>query len=207
MASLVKKMIRGKPYYYARECKRINGKPKIVWQKYLGRAEDIIAVLTTGPAAADPPQPREAMVTDFGAVVAVYDLAARLRLVECIDRHVAKRGTGPSVGEYLLVAALNRCVAPCSKAGIAEWFQSTALRRLIPIKARQLTSQRFWDNMDRVSSQAIVAIEQDLTATRCIDAEERIHARLETPGPEPVATVFMPGLVDIEHVLLCQGLQ
>ena len=38
MASITKKVIRGKPYYYARECKRVDGKPKIVWQKYLGRA-------------------------------------------------------------------------------------------------------------------------------------------------------------------------
>ena len=42
MASLTKKVIRGRAYYYARECKRVNGRPKIVWQKYLGRAEDII---------------------------------------------------------------------------------------------------------------------------------------------------------------------
>jgi hypothetical protein len=46
MASLLKKTIRGKTYYYARECRRVDGKPKIVWQKYLGRADDIIAALT-----------------------------------------------------------------------------------------------------------------------------------------------------------------
>ena len=52
MASITKKMIRGKPYYYARECKRINGKPKIVWQQYLGRPEDIIkAVIEIGRAS------------------------------------------------------------------------------------------------------------------------------------------------------------
>lgn len=42
MASIIKKTIRGRPYYYARECKRVEGKPKIVWQKYLGRAEDLL---------------------------------------------------------------------------------------------------------------------------------------------------------------------
>ena len=65
---------------------------------------------------------------DFGAIAALYDLATRLRIVECIDRHVSKRGGGPTVGTYLLVAAINRCVAPCSKASIADWFGSTALR-------------------------------------------------------------------------------
>jgi transposase len=162
---LVKKIIRGKPYYYARECRRVNGKPKIVWQKYLGRAQDIIdAVSGPATATAAPAQPMEADVSDFGAVAALYDLAIRLRLVEFIDRHVPKRGHGPTVGTYLLVAALNRCVAPGSKASIAEWFSGTALRRLVDIETRQLTSQRFWDNMDRVSSDAITAIERDLVA-------------------------------------------
>jgi transposase len=55
-------------------------------------------------------------------------------------------------------------VAPCSKASIADWFQDTALRRLAGIEARQLSSQRFWDNMDRVPSEAIAAIERDIVA-------------------------------------------
>jgi transposase len=118
--------------------------------------------MTEDPAAAL--QPEEAVVTEFGAVVALYDLARRLRLVEHVDQHVPKRGPGPSVGTYLLVAVINRCVDPQSKAGIGAWFQKTALRRLVDIEARQLTSQRYWDNMDRISHEAIVAIERDLTA-------------------------------------------
>lgn len=165
MASIIKKTIRGKPYYYARECKRIDGKPKIVWQKYLGKAEDIVKALTSPQGqTATPVVPTEAVVTEFGAVVALYDLAQRLQLVRHIDLHAPKRGTGPSVGTYLLVAILNRCVAPCSKAAIADWFQDTALRRLIDIEARQLSSQRFWDNMDRVPSEAIADMERDIVA-------------------------------------------
>lgn len=164
MASLYKKMIRGKPYYYARECKRVDGKPKIVWQKYLGRPQDIIDAMTGPVAPGKPAQPKEAEISSFGAVAALYDLATRLRIVEFIDRHIPKRGSGPTVGTYLLVAAINRCIAPCSKASIAEWFGSTALRRWISLEGRQLTSQRFWDNMDRVSHDAIIAIERDLVA-------------------------------------------
>ena len=170
MASITKKIIRGKPYYYARECKRVNGKPKIVWQKYLGRPEDIIAAMVERRKGPQPipipipiPKPKEAVITDFGAVAALYDLAQRLGLTEHIDRHVPKNGSGPSVGTYLLVAILNRCVAPCSKAGIGTWFQGTVLRRLMDIETRQLTSQRYWDNMDRVSTEAIKAIERDIT--------------------------------------------
>jgi transposase len=164
MASITKKILRGKPYYYARECKRVNGKPKIVWQKYLGRADDIITAVTAQRSQAPiPAQPQEAIVTEFGAVVALHDIAERLRVRDHIDRHVPKRGGGPSVGTYLLVAILNRCVAPCSKASIAHWFQGTALRRLLDIDTKQLSSQRFWDNMDRVSREAMEAIERDIT--------------------------------------------
>jgi len=96
MVSIVKKLVRGKPYFYARECRRVDGKPKIVWQKYLGKAEDIVAALSQPRAAAA----ESAVVTEFGAVAALFDLAQRLRLVEFIDRHVgARRGrVGPSVG-------------------------------------------------------------------------------------------------------------
>src|SRR3954469_15171957 len=133
MASLIRKTIRGKTYYYARECRRIAGKPKIVWQRYLGRADDIIAALTQ-PTAPATIAPETAVITEFGAVLALYDVARRLRLVEHIDRHVpARRGPhGPSVGHYLLVAALNRCTDPRSKAQIAAWTERSALRRLGP---------------------------------------------------------------------------
>jgi transposase len=165
MASLIKKTIRGKAYYYARECRRVDGKPKIVWQKYLGRADDIIAALTQ-PTTPTTTAPEKAVVTEFGAVLALYDVAQRLRLVEHIDRHVpARRGPhGPSLGRYLLVAALNRCLDPRSKVQIAAWYQRTALRRLLDFRPEQLTSQRFWDQMDRLPPHAIIAIERDLTA-------------------------------------------
>jgi transposase len=161
MVSIIKKTIRGKLYYYARECRRVDGKPKIVWQKYLGKAEDIVA-------AVGQPQPlpiASTVVTEFGAVAALFDLARRVRLVDHIDRHVPPgRGpAGPGVGAYLLVATLNRIVEPRSKAKIARWFEGAVLRRLLDFRPEQLTSQRFWDQMDRVSASAIVAIERDLT--------------------------------------------
>ena len=162
MASIAPKKIAGHTYYYARECKRVDGKPKIVWQRYLGKAEDIIAKCARDSSTPGAVQPMHAALTDFGAVAALYDLAERLGIREVIDRHVPKRGSGPSVGTYLLVATLNRCVAPCSKASIADWFRGTVLRRLVDVDARQLTSQRYWDNMDRVSKKAIGAIEGDL---------------------------------------------
>jgi hypothetical protein len=42
MASVTAKVIHGKTYYYARECQRVNGKPKIVRTVYLGTADELI---------------------------------------------------------------------------------------------------------------------------------------------------------------------
>jgi transposase len=161
MASITRKKIRGGTYYYARECKRVDGKPKIVWQKYLGKAEDIISAVTQENVPV-PEAKKEGLIVDLGAVAALYDLSERLGIVEIIDEHVPKRGKGPSVGTYMLVATINRCVAPCSKAQIGEWFEGTVLRRLVDVEKRQLTSQRYWDNMDRISEDAINDIEADV---------------------------------------------
>ncbi len=156
MPSLTKKIIRGKPYYYLRECQRVDGKPKIVSTIYLGPPQSILDRLMR-------PEPAQVAIYEFGASAAVWDMAQAIDLLATLDRHVPKRGSqGPSVGQYLLIAALNRCMAPCSKAQIAAWYQKTALRRLLPLSNGQLTSQRFWDNMERVGAKQITAIERDL---------------------------------------------
>jgi len=159
MASLTKKIIRGKPYYYLRESQRVNGKPKIVSTIYLGSPQRLLDRLLR-------PEPAKVALSEFGASAAVFALAETLEVVAIIDRHVPKRGgQGPSVGTYLLVAALNRCMAPCSKAQIGDWYAKTALRRLLPLAAGQLTSQRFWDNMARVTREHIAVIEHELART------------------------------------------
>ena len=161
MASINKKIINGKPYYYARECQRVNGKPKIIWQKYLWRLEDIINTTNSKSWSSIQP-PKEAIITEFWAVAALYDIAKRLRLVEFVDKYVSKTGDWPTVWTYILIAIINRCIQPLSKSKIGDWFNNTILRNLIPVQSSQLTSQRFWDNIDRISAEDINLIERDL---------------------------------------------
>ena len=160
--SLLKKIIRGHPYWYARECQRVGGKPTIVWQKYLGKAE---AIATAMGAPSQPAPPKQVALGAFAGPAALYDLIQQLELIATIDRHAGKRLQGVSVGTYIALAALNRCLAPTSKARFAEWYQATVLRRLLPIAPRQLTSQRFWDHMSYLDADQIGAIETDLTRT------------------------------------------
>lgn len=162
MASLTPKVIHGKTYYYARECQRVDGKPKIVRTVYLGSAEDLIAAATLQKQS-QAPQPQSVDIAAFGDVVALYDLARQIGLVELLDRHIPKRDQGLSVGQYLLLAALNRAVHPTSKRQFTEWYRGTALVRLIPATAQQLSSQTFWNHLDFVEERHIRAAERELS--------------------------------------------
>jgi transposase len=157
--SLTKKIIRGRPYYYLRECQRVDGKPKIIWQQYLGSPAELVQRLQGGGA-------QKAVIREFGASAACLKIARQLDLVGTIDRLVRKRSThGVSVGQYVLIAVLNRCVAPCSKTQLSAWYEQTVLPRLLGVRPAQLSSQRFWDNMDRLDEQAIARIGCELADT------------------------------------------
>ena len=175
MASLTAKVVHGRTYYYARECQRINGKPKIVRTVYLGSADDLIAAVLQQQHA-QVPQPHAVAIAAFGDVVAFYDLAQQIGLVELLDRHLPKRDQGLSVGQYLLLAALNRAVQPTSKLQFADWYRQTTLPRLLPATVNHLSSQAFWNHFDFVAEQHIEAIERELSQ-RLI---ERFHLSLRT---------------------------
>lgn len=84
-------------------------------------------------------------------------------MVQHIDAAAPKRHQGPTVGAYLLVAAINRALAPTSKAKMAEWYHRTALYHVLPFRASELTSQRFWDHMSYIDETSIRTIETTLT--------------------------------------------
>lgn len=160
MPSLTAKTIHGHTYYYARYCQRVDGKPKIVRQVYLGRVEDLVA---TAQSSQQPPQPRETEVAAFGDIAALFDIAQRLDLVPLLDAILpAKRQQGLSCGQYLLLAAINRAVAPTSKLKFADWYQQTALTRLLPAHPAWLSSQHFWNHMDVVGSEHILEFEKQM---------------------------------------------
>lgn len=144
MSSLVKKTIKGKQYYYIVDSKRVNGKPKIVNQIYVGAVDSVMDMLKDIKGASAPLYTSD---FEFGASSALYDLALRLDLVNRIDQIAKKRCQGMSVGQYLLIAMINRALCPVSKSGIESWYSHSILSRLMPASKGQLSCQRFWDNM------------------------------------------------------------
>jgi transposase len=146
---------------------RVNGKPKMVSERYLGSAEQIVAALDAQAAASSPQRTRHLA---FGDVAAVWGMLDRIGLASLVDEVVRPRRSdaGASVGTYLALATLNRVVAPCSKLGFADWWASTAADRFTRIPARVLDHRRFWDAMAAVKLTELVEVERRL-ALRMVD--------------------------------------
>jgi transposase len=158
MATIQKKVSRGHTYWQIVESRRVNGKPRPVVLMHLGTAQNLLQRLEQQPN-----RPQKARVEQFGALAALWNIAQELDVVGIIDRHVHKRNQGLSCGQYLLLAALNRCVGSSSKAALYDWYRKTVLHRLMPTSKRSLASQRFWDHMAYLDEQTIKAISDELT--------------------------------------------
>ena len=108
---------------------------------------------------------------EFGAVAAAWGVLEDLGVAAIIDE-VA--GPGPSglplsAGTYLVLAALNRLVAPCSKLAFADWWKTTAAARFTKIPATALDHRRFWDAMHAVTLGQLAEISRQL-AVRIVQA-------------------------------------
>ena len=91
---------------------------------YLGKIDDLVAA---AEGLKHLPQPLETEVAAFGDVAALFDITQRLDLVQLLDSVLPpKRHQGLSVGQYLLLAAINRAVSPTSKLQFADWYRQTA---------------------------------------------------------------------------------
>lgn len=162
MATITQRVIKGHVYYYLVESARINGKPRLVKQKYLGTAEQIenaVNIMQTGA-----PKPEFSTVFDFGAVAALFDIADRLDIRSIIDCHAGKRNQGLPVSDTILLAAINRAVAPTSKKSFYEWYSKTVLYNMFPnANEKNLSSQGFWNNMSILAQEKIRKIEDEIT--------------------------------------------
>jgi len=168
MASLYKKVISGRPYWYLREMGWVDGKPKLVSERYLGTAAEIEALLDAREQAIMPERTRHLA---FGDVAAAWGMLDDLGVVQIVDEVTGGRraDAGASTGTYLALAALNRVVAPCSKLGFADWWRTTAADRFTKVPASVLDHRRFWDAMHAVRLEQLEEISARI-AVRAIQA-------------------------------------
>jgi transposase len=166
VASLYKKVISGRPYWYLREMGWVDGKPKMVSERYVGTAADIEALLD---AREEQMLPERTRYLEFGAVAAAWGLLAGLGVAAIIDEETGPRPPGLplSPGTYLALAVLNRVVDPCSKRAFADWWRTTAADRFTKIPVSALDHRRFWDAFHAVPPEALPRIEEKLALAAC----------------------------------------
>ena len=157
MASLYRKVINGKPYYYLREMGWVDGKPKMVSERYLGSVAEIVKAMDAAEAGM---MPQRTGHLAFGDVAAAWSLITDLGVAAVIDEVVGARRSdaGASVGTYLVLAALGRLVAPRSKKAFADWWATTAADRFTGISGKVLDHRKFWDAMHAVDAEALQEI-------------------------------------------------
>jgi len=159
MASIVGKRQGNQIYYYLVESARVNGKPRIVSQQYLGSAAEVMAKLS-GTA---PGEPARTQHKKFGDLAAVWSMLERLDVASVIDSVVPRyANAAASVGTYIALATANRIVAPCSKLAFADWWATTAGPRWLKLSDAAIDHRRFWDAMDRLGELELRAIETEL---------------------------------------------
>ena len=174
MASIVGKKISGKTYYYLVESARVDGKPRIVSQQYLGPADEVTARL----AGSGPGEPERSRHLAFGDLAAVWGVLGRLGYAGIVDEVAGGRRSDASagVGTYLALACANRVVSPRSKLAFAGWWPATAGARVTGVPWAALDHRRFWDAMDAVDDAALTGIERRLAAAMVAEF------RLELPS-------------------------
>lgn len=81
MPSIVGKRQGNQTYYYLVESARVQGKPRIVSQQYLGSAAEVMAKLS-GASAGEPVRTQH---KSFGDLAAVWSMLERLDVAGVID--------------------------------------------------------------------------------------------------------------------------
>jgi transposase len=116
MTALIKKKISGKIYWYAVKSARVDGKPKIVWQRYLGTADHIVDVFERGLDVT-------LKSYDFGGIAALLSVAEELGF-----KDIVTNATGdPEAWKHLLLMISGRFTKPRSKNKITGWYKETFL--------------------------------------------------------------------------------
>ena len=159
MPSLVAKKKGNKLYYYVVESARVEGKPRIVHQAYLGTAEKLADMVRDRTA----PIPLAASMREFGLPAALWAAAQQTGVWDLLHSLWPRPRSGPSPAHYLLLAAIHRICQPGPKTEVADWYRSSILSALWDFSPERFTSQAFWDAFEQIlpEAQQNLPVQQD----------------------------------------------
>src|SRR5450631_2767414 len=153
MASIVGKKKANQLYYYVVESARVDGKPRIVNQTYLGTAEKVGALIKDRAA----PVPLSASAIDFGLPGSLWLAAQQSGVFSVLESLWPKPRSGPSTAHYLLLAAIHRICQPGPKTEVSDWYRRTVLHSLWVLTPKDLRH--------RHSGTASIKFKPNLTTT------------------------------------------
>ncbi len=160
MASIVGKRRGKQTYYYLVESARVEGKPRIVSQQYLGSVEEVMAKLAETRCGAPA---RSAAQAVRGSGCGVVDAAATgrgrdrrrggapVRERGGVGGHLSRVGDCEPGGRPVLEAGVRRLVGHHGRTAVGEDSDRAALDH-----------RRFWDAMDRLDTRQLREIETEL---------------------------------------------
>src|SRR5258707_11792285 len=161
MASLVAKKKGNRLYYYLVESARVDGKPRIVHQAYLGTAEKLAELVQQRTA----PIPLSASLRDFGLPGALWLAAKHSGVWPLLESLWSAPRSGPGPAHYLLLAAIHRICDPGPKTEVGNWYEQTILASEWGFPSERFTSQAFWDAFEQIlpaSSETLTHAEDPL---------------------------------------------
>ena len=158
MVSLKKKKIRGNTYWYAVKMARVNGKPKQVWQKYIGTAEKIVELKDASKDLLY----IKLKSFQYGKTAALLSISDELNFIDIVNKHTNKKKIeGLTVGEYLLLNIIGRCDGALSENAMQKWFDKSSLNLLWKFP-HKLTCQNFLNHYKYIDHETRNKIEDDV---------------------------------------------
>ena len=162
MVYITRKENKGKYYLYLEESIWIEGKSQRAWQKYLG-PEAKLKDITFNSYLTRHANKVDVQTIEFGISAALWQMAEEIDLAGIIDAHAGKkREQNLSIGEYITIAAINRCVAPCSKSKLAHWYEKDWVSTRYDIDPKVLNAQTYWNHFQYLKKGILAQIELEL---------------------------------------------
>lgn len=190
MVSLIRKTVKGHIYWYAVKSARVLGRPKIVWQKYLGSADHITQSLTQLNKTRD-------LVIEsmpLGHVAALARVNEDLHFIDIVDKYTGKKDVaGLSVGQYILLQLMGRAEGALSRQAIADWYPGS-VTKLLMNTPHKMNEKNLIRHLDYPTTDAIKSIEDDLarrllelglTPTKLLWDTTNVFTRIDSGGDIP----------------------
>jgi len=166
MATLISKTVKGHQYWYIVESKRIGGKVKQEVIEYIGNQKKLSEYLLNSNARRLSDCLEQVCIKSYshGDTYALMKISEKFGIKEILDAIFKKKTrNGIERSFSLILAAVHRASFPGSKNEFASWFQSTSLPFHLNIKPQVMTSMHFWDQMDGISENELMAAEDAIT--------------------------------------------